>query len=297
MSRGNKLKTCVGYWGHLLLTGNQSSMIAELQDLSIERNNFSTGVNRQSFTDSGSAALVYTSRESQLKFLICFGHLELQVCVTVLWEHPEHRATVDRGFWLGHETFHSAPQVHSLKTQQEEQEKHQPFSFTLGDLLISTSFPEFLVQLSALITKAAVVILFSTSECCVLWRSLCAPHWKILVLSKSQTLPFLPEQNLRTWKYLEQKFQMLWSGALLWSFIWSIIFLIYSRESHWKHGEIVSKQETEKKPKNSVMSIYVHMKHFLVLIMLSQTLCLMLVILSVALKSHKKVYPQHVQSF
>lgn len=59
-------------------------MIAELQDLSIERNNFSTGVNRQSFTDSGSAALVYTSRESQLKFLICFGHLELQVCVTVL---------------------------------------------------------------------------------------------------------------------------------------------------------------------------------------------------------------------
>lgn len=88
MSRGNKLKTCVGYWGHLLLTGNQSSMIAELQDLSIERTNFSTGVNRQSFTEAGSAALVYTSREFQVKSLICFGHLELKFCVTVLVRAP-----------------------------------------------------------------------------------------------------------------------------------------------------------------------------------------------------------------
>lgn len=33
MSGGDKMKTCVGYWGHLLLTGNQSSMVAELLDL------------------------------------------------------------------------------------------------------------------------------------------------------------------------------------------------------------------------------------------------------------------------
>lgn len=55
-----------------------------------------------------------------------------------------------------------------MKTQQEEQEKQQPFSFTLGDLLISSSFHEFLVQLTALKTKAAAVILFSRSECYVL---------------------------------------------------------------------------------------------------------------------------------
>lgn len=72
MSRGDKLKTCVGYRGHLLLTGNQSSMIAELQDLYRERTNFSSGVNRQSFTDSGGAALVYASREFELKSLIYF---------------------------------------------------------------------------------------------------------------------------------------------------------------------------------------------------------------------------------
>lgn len=75
-------------------------MIAELQDLSIERYNFSTGVNRQSFAGSGSAALVYTSRKIQLKSLICFRCLEPKVS-----EHPEHRATVDRGFCLGHEAF------------------------------------------------------------------------------------------------------------------------------------------------------------------------------------------------
>lgn len=70
MSRGNKLKTCVGYCGHLLLTGNQSSMIAELQDLYRERTNFSTGVNRQSFTVSSGAALVYPSREFELNLLL-----------------------------------------------------------------------------------------------------------------------------------------------------------------------------------------------------------------------------------
>lgn len=122
MSRGNKLKTCVGYWGHLLLTGNQSSMIAELQDLSIERNNFSPGVNRQSFSDSGSAALVQTSREFQLKFLICFGCLEPKVFVTMLWDRPEHRATVSRGFWLGHEAFllhhNGAARKHSSKNRK-----------------------------------------------------------------------------------------------------------------------------------------------------------------------------------
>lgn len=179
MSGGNKLKTCVGYWGHLLLTGNQSSMIAELQDLSIERNNFSTGVNRQSFTDSGSAALVYTSREFQIKSLICFGCLEPKICVTMLWEHPEHRATVDRVSWKGHEVFLLHHNCTAWK-QQEEQEKQQPFSFTLGYLLISISFHEFLVQLTALKTKAAVVILFSTSECYVVWDSLRVSHWKQL---------------------------------------------------------------------------------------------------------------------
>lgn len=55
-----------------------------------------------------------------------------------------------------------------MKTQQEEQEKQQPFSFTLGDLLISSSFHEFLVQLTALKTKVAAVILFSRPECYVL---------------------------------------------------------------------------------------------------------------------------------
>lgn len=51
------------------------------------------------------------------------------------------------------------------------------------------------------------------------------------------------------------------------------------------------KQKTEKNHKDAVMSIYVHRRHFLVLITLSQTLCLML---SVVLKSHKEVGLQYV---
>lgn len=76
-------------------------MIAELQDLYRERTNFSTGVNRQSFTDSGGAALVYTSREFDLKSLIYFECLELKVWVTALQKHPKNRAAVEGDFWLG----------------------------------------------------------------------------------------------------------------------------------------------------------------------------------------------------
>lgn len=71
--------------------------------------------------------------------------------------------------------------------------------------------------------------------------------------------------------------------------------LIYFRENQRKHEDIFSKQKREKENhKEAVMSICVHMRHFLVLIMLFQTLCLMLVILSVVLKSHKEVCLQHV---
>lgn len=154
------------------------------------------------------------------------------------WAHGYSGQGLVPGLW----SLSSAPQLHSMKTQQEEQEKQQPFSFTLGDLLVSISFHEFLVQLTALKTKAAAVILFSRSECYVLWDSLCVTHWKIVILTKNQALHFMPEQNLCTWKYLEQKFQMLLSGVLLWVFLLSIKFLIYYRESHWKHRNIFSKQ-------------------------------------------------------
>lgn len=42
-------------------------MIVELRDLYRESTNFSTLVNRQSFTDFDDAALVYTSREPEIK--------------------------------------------------------------------------------------------------------------------------------------------------------------------------------------------------------------------------------------
>lgn len=204
-----------------------------------------------------------------------------------------------QGLLAGSWSFSSAPQLHSMKTQQEEHEKQQTFSFTLGDLLISTSFHEFLVQLTAPKTKAAVVIVFSTSECSVLWDSLCVSHLKIVTLTKNQTLHFLLEQNLRTWQYLEQKFQMLFSGVLLLFFSFSKDNISYiSQRKSMKAWRNIFKTGDRKKPhKNSVMSIYAHMRHFLVLIMLSQTLCLMLVILSVVLKSYKEVRLQHVQSF
>lgn len=164
MSRGDKLKTCVGYWGHLLLTGNQSSMIAELQDLYRERTNFSTGVNRQSFTVSGGAALVYTSREFEVKSLIYFGCLELKVWVTALQKHPENRVAAEGHFWLGLAACllhrNSTPWQHSRKNRRRQ----WPFSFCLGDSSISVcpiSFQEFLVQLTALKTKATVVILLA----------------------------------------------------------------------------------------------------------------------------------------
>jgi len=76
-------------------------MIAELQDLYRERTNFSTGVNRQSFTDSDGAALLYTSREFELKSLIYFRCLEMKVWVTVLKKHPENRTEAKGDFWLG----------------------------------------------------------------------------------------------------------------------------------------------------------------------------------------------------
>lgn len=166
-----------------------------------------------------------------------------------------------QGLLPGSWSLSSAPQLHSMKTQQEEQEKQQPFSFTLGDLLISSSFHEFLVQLTALKTKAAAVILFSRPECYVLWDGLRVTHWKIVILTKNQALHFMPEQNLCTWKYLEQKFQMLLSGVLLWVFLLSIKFLIYYRESHWKHRNIFSKQR-KNTHKNSVISIHAHMRYF-----------------------------------
>lgn len=123
------------------MTGNQSSMIAELQDLYREWTNFSTGVNRQSFTDSGGAALVYTSREFELISLIYFGCLELKVWVTALQKHPENRAASGGQFLAGSWSLSSAPQLHSMTTQQEEQEKHWPFSFRFGDFFISIICP------------------------------------------------------------------------------------------------------------------------------------------------------------
>lgn len=62
-----------------------------------------------------------------------------------------------------------------------------------------------------------------------------------------------------------------------------------------KEGANIFKTEGRKMVhKDAVMAMYVHTRHFLVLIMLSQTLCLTLVVLSVVLKSHKEMCLQHV---
>lgn len=89
---------------------------------------------------------------------------------------------------------------------------------------------------------------------------------------------------------------MLFSDALFWVFFEEKYFLhIAEKVIERMEKYFQNRRQKKKTHKNSVMSVYMHMRHFLVLVMLSQILCLMLVILSVALKSYKEV--QHVQSF
>lgn len=73
-------------------------MIAELQDLYREKTNFSTLVNRQSFTDFDGAALVYTNREPEIKYLINFGHQKQKVWVTALQKQPQNRSAPGQNF-------------------------------------------------------------------------------------------------------------------------------------------------------------------------------------------------------
>lgn len=82
------------------MTANQSSMIAELQDLYREKTNFSTGVSKQSLIDSANTVLIYTSKKSETKIFNLLS-LQLKVWVTALQKYPENSAAVEGDFWLG----------------------------------------------------------------------------------------------------------------------------------------------------------------------------------------------------